>query len=1001
MADRRPGHEHPLGEEHPPASASPARRSPRSRAPGASGVDRNRAPHAPRCGRRHGGRRLGGEPGTTRRRTVTAAPRATRPGRRAGATDEPDAGAAAPGAGLTAVARAFRDLRSSESGLGSAEAARRLAAHGPNELVRSRRAPWPREILDQVVHPLALLLWAAAGLAALSGTPVLALAIAAVVVLNAVVAFAQERQAERAVDALRGYLPAQATVRRDGRVRAIAARDLVPGDVLLLTEGERVSADARLVSGEVEVDMSALTGEAAPVTRAADREDGHTSPLEAQERVFSGTLCTAGEAVAVVRATGMRTELGRIAALSQRGRREMSPLEREVKRAAWIIALVAVAMGAAFLGLGWLAAGLPADDALRFAIGLLVANVPEGLLPTITLALAVCVRTLSRRGALVKRLSAVETLGAATVICTDKTGTLTLNRMRPVAAWTLAGPAGLDGPPPAAPGLTASRLGAAIAACANADLGSPGGATGDPTEVAMLEAAAALGAGVDPVAREARRRRLFHFHPARRMMATVDEDAAGRLRVTAKGAPEALLARATRIADAEDAERPLGAAERAAVSAQVEGLAARGLRVLAVADRPLGAGEAAPSAADAAERDLCLIGLVAMHDPPRPAVPDAVARCRRAGIAIVVVTGDNGVTAAAIAREVGIVRDAPRVVAGPELSAMDDAALSALLRQPDGLIFARAEPEAKLRIAEHLRAHGAVVAMTGDGVNDAPALRHADIGVAMGRSGTDVAREAATMILTDDDFATVVAAIEEGRRVYANVRRFILYIFAHAPPEVLPFLAFALSGGAIPLPLTVMQLLAIDLGTETVPALALGRERAERDVMDRPPRARTARLVDRALLRRAWGGMGIVSAALVMAGFVAELLAAGWSPGDPTGDGAPLHEAYLRATTMTFLGIVACQIGTAMASRVEDGARTRPPLRSNRLLVWGIILEVVLAIALVGLPPLQPLFGTAVPSAGSLAMLAAFPPLVYAADALRRRRLPRPAPGAAAPTAVP
>jgi calcium-translocating P-type ATPase len=883
------------------------------------------------------------------------------------------------------VERLFRDLRSTPEGLSGREAARRLLAHGPNQLERRQGAVWPRQVGAQLVHPLALLLWAAAALAALAGTGTLAVAIAGVVVLNAAVAVVQERQAERAVDALRRYLPPQATVRRDGARTTVPARELVVGDVLLIEEGDRVSADAQLVSGTVEVDMSALTGESSPVRRGADLEDAHPTPLQARDMVFSGTLCTGGEAVALVRATGMRTELGRIAALSQRGGREQSPLEREVRRVAWLIAAIAVAAGAAFMALGLLAAGLPVADAVKFAIGLLVANVPEGLLPTITLSLAVCVRALSRRGALVKRLSAVETLGAATIICTDKTGTLTENRMRPVAAWTLTGEVALDGGAAAAP-PPLPRLARRAAACSTAVV-DPSGvrpASGDPTEVAMLEAAAALGADIDAGRRDARRRAAFRFDPVLRTMATVDDADDGRW-VSVKGAPEAVAARATRIADADGRERAITAGDRRRVAAAVEAMASRGLRVLAVADRPV-PGDSAPADREDAERELCLLGVVAMHDPPRAAVPDAVERCRRAGIGIVVVTGDNGMTAAAIAREVGIVRGPARIVTGPELAAIDDAGLSAMLAEPDGLIFARTEPEAKLRIAEALRSGGHVVAMTGDGVNDAPALRHADIGVAMGRSGTDVAREAATMILTDDDFATIVAAVEEGRRVYANVRRFVLYILAHSPPEVIPFLTFALSGGAIPLPLTVMQILAVDLGTETLPALALGREPAEPEVMERPPRRAGARLVDRALLGRAWGAMGLASAALVMCAFLGELLAAGWSPGDPTGEGTALHGAYQQATTMAFLGIVACQVGTAMAARTEDGAHTRPRLLSNRLLLWGIAFELVLSALIVTVPSLQELFGTAVPTAPSLLALPAFPIVVWAADAARRHR---------------
>jgi calcium-translocating P-type ATPase len=590
----------------------------------------------------------------------------------------------------------------------------------------------------------------------------------------------------------------------------------------------------------------------------------------------------------------------------------------------------------------------------------------------------------------VKRLSAVETLGSSTVICTDKTGTLTENRMRPVSAWTRGGTVDLaeEGNPTGAPAL--ARLAHRAAACCTAVVASgPGGASGDPTEIAVMEAAAALGAELDEGEREAGRRAVFRFDPTLRMMTTVDAGD-GRLWISTKGAPEALLERATLILGEDGVERPIEDDDARAVLREVEGLARRGLRVLAIADRMLPAEAAAPARREEAERELCLLGLLAMRDPPRPTVPDAVARCRAAGIRVIVVTGDNGVTAAAIAREVGIVEKEPRIVTGDELARMGDRELDRLLAESPELIFARSEPEAKLRIADALRAQGEVVAMTGDGVNDAPALRHADIGVAMGRSGTDVAREAATMILTDDDFAAVVSAVEEGRRVYQNVRRFVLYIFAHAPPEVVPFLVFALSGGAVPLALTVMQILAIDLGTETLPALALGRERAEPDVMERPPRRRGQRLVDRALLARAWGAMGLMSAALVMGGFLFELLGAGWSPGDPVEAGAPLHQAYMQATTIAFLGIVACQVGTAMAARTDRISLARVGVLSNHLLLWGIAFEIGFSAALVTVPPLQQLFGTAMPSMEALVLLLAFPVLVWGADELRRRRARRP-----------
>ena len=397
-----------------------------------------------------------------------------------------------------------------------------------------------------------------------------------------------------------------------------------------------------------------------------------------------------------------------------------------------------------------------------------------------------------------------------------------------------------------------------------------------------------------------------------------------------------------------------------------------------------------PSVRTEAECDLVFLGVVAMLDPPRPEVADAVRRCQAAGIRLIVVTGDNGLTAAEIARQVGITHDGVTVVTGAELNRMSEPELDRLLATGRELIFARSSPEAKLRIADALRAQDEVVAMTGDGVNDAPALRRADIGVAMGASGTDVAREAATLVLTDDNFASIVTAVEAGRRVYDNVRKFIVYIFAHATPEVVPFLIYALSGGRVPLPLTVLQILAIDLGTETLPALALGREPAEPGLMDRPPRRRTDGVIDGPMLARAWGLLGGLSALLVMGAFFWTMTAGGWRPGDPTGAGDQFHYLWMQATTMTFLGIVACQIGTAFAARTQYASLRSIGVTSNHLLLWGIAFELVFAAVIVTVPALQSIFGMAVPPASHLLPLLAFPVIVWGADELwrlvRRRR---------------
>jgi calcium-translocating P-type ATPase len=877
--------------------------------------------------------------------------------------------------------RLFRDLRSSRRGLSSREAARRLDIYGHNELVRRSEHRLWRELGRQFTHPLALLLWAAAGLAWGAGIVQVAVAIVVVIVVNAVFAFLQEVQAERAVEALASYLPAMARVRRAGGVQTVPAAELVPGDVLLIEEGERIPADGRVLAGAVEIDTSALTGESLPVARSAEWADNGVPLLQARDLVFSGTTCTEGEATAIVVATGMNTELGRIAALSQRVKTDESPLERQVRSVAWLIAAVALVMAVAFMPVATLGGGLPFSVALVLAVGLIAGNVPEGLLPVITLALAISVRDLARRGAVVKRLSAVETLGSTDVICTDKTGTLTENHMRVTELWT---PSGAVRPRETeAPDDAVQPLLKALVACNNATI-DPGRAnTGDPTEIALLEAAQQF--GVESASEEptAGRIRLFHFDPVLKLMTTIDRDPEA-IRAHSKGAPEAILPRCTSILTAGGDELPLDDATRHAIELQVSAYAEHGLRVLAVATRSLDSSEDNELSREEVERSLTLLGLVALFDPPRPEVAESVARCHTAGIRVIVVTGDHPLTGAAIARSVGIGSSTSPVVSGDQLDGMTDHDLDALLRSGEEIVFARTSPEAKLRIADALRAEDHIVAMTGDGVNDAPALRRADIGVAMGRTGTDVAREAATMILTDDNFATIVAAVGAGRRVYDNIRKFIVYIFAHATPEIAPYLVFALARGLVPLPLTVLQLLAFDVGTETLPALALGREPAEAGVMDRPPRPRSEGVIRTPMLVRAWLFLGLIAATLQMGSFFWVLLDGGWHLGDPVGAGHPLHHVYQQATTMTFLSMVMSQVGTAFAARTERASLRSVGVTSNRLLLWGIAFELVLSAFLIYLPPCQHVLGTAALPLHWVALTFTFPVIVWGADELRR-----------------
>ncbi len=875
-------------------------------------------------------------------------------------------------------------------GLTSTEAEERLRRYGRNVLAQAPRPSSLRRIAAQLVHLFALLLWAGAGLAWAGGMPQLSLAIVVVIVVNAAFASVQERRAERAIDALRRMLPHTARVVRDGKEVEIPAEELVPGDLLVLAAGDRVSADGRLVERtRLRVDESALTGESWPV--------------EPERDVYAGTYVTAGSGLAVVTATGMATRFGRIAELAQRTRAGPSPLERELRHVTRFVALLSVAAGAlffvvaGFLGMGW-------QERFVFAVGVTVANVPEGLLPTVTLALALATQRMARRNALVRRLSSVETLGETTVICTDKTGTLTENQMTAVRLWTPRLEVEVEGagyepygrfladgevvdPRPLAETLRAGLL------CNDSHLrAGPDGWTvvGDPTEGALVVLAAKGGLRPEEEAAHHPRVGEIPFVSGRKRMTTVHLDGARRVAYV-KGAPEEVVPRSA--LPVSEQERALAAAER---------MERAGLRVLALARRQ----DPPPElTAEEVERDLELLGLVGMLDPPRPEVPEAVARCRRAGIRVIMVTGDSGFTAEAVARRIGLVGETTPVVGptgevhgrrevqvlGPRtVDRLDDEALARTLAEHD-VIFARITPEQKLRLARLLRSRGEVVAMTGDGVNDAPALKEADIGVAMG-SGTDVAKETADMILLDDNFASIVAAVEEGRAVYDNIRRFASYHFCSNVAELMPFLAWGLSLGAIPLPLTVMQVLAIDLGTDMLPAIALGSERPEPGVMARPPRPRDERLLNRQVLARVYGFVGLLEGAAAMVGFLAGYLLGGWRPPAPLPDSGRL---YLEATTMTQTGIVMGQVGAGFAMRTTRRSVVDVGLLSNRFLLVGVAFELVLAAALVYVPGLNAAFHQAPLGPWHWLVLLAWAPLVFLAEEARkavvRRRRAAPA----------
>ena len=615
-----------------------------------------------------------------------------------------------------------------------------------------------------------------------------------------------------------------------------------------------------------------------------------------------------------------------------------------------LIARVAVALAVAFVPLAIFVTGLSLKSSVTFAVGLLAGMVPEGLLPVITLSLALAVTLLARGGAVVKRLSSVETLGSTDVICTDKTGTLTENRMHPVVVCTCAGEIRLDaeGRPQAEraqPPLSA--LLETAAACSNARLDGGEEPSGDPTEIAVLPAARALGGDVDADRRERSRRHEYNFGAHVKLMSTLDADD-GSDRLHTKGAPESVLPVCTTVLDRYGSEVVLERSRREEIAGRVSDYAGQGQRVLAFARRSLPPAGEAP-ARDAAEQGLCFVGLMTMLGPPRAEVADAIARCHTAGIRVIMITGDHPLTAAAIARRVGIGGENPPVIDADRFDHRSEREIERAVSGDRGVIFGRASPEARLHIAEALQAEGDVIAMTGDGVNVAPALRQADIGVAMGQTGTDVAREAATMVLTDDNFATIVTAVEAGRVVYDNVRKFIVYIFAHATPETIPFLVFALAGGAVPLPFPVLLLLAFDVGTETLPSIALSRDPPEPGIMHRAPRPRSEGLIHRPMLIRAWLFQGLV-AILSLADYFYVLTQAGWHSGDPTGAHTRFHHAYQQATTMTFLGVIFGQIGTAFGVRTRQGVAVLGQGVQHRYLLWAIADELAIAAVFVFVP---------------------------------------------------
>jgi len=816
-------------------------------------------------------------------------------------------------------------------GLTAEEAARRQARDGPNVLPEPRHANVLRELAAQFTHLLALLLWVAAGLALLARMPELAVAVVVIILLNGLFAFWQEYRADRSTQELRGLLPSMTRVVRDAATVVVDAAELVVGDVVLLDAGDRVAADMDVkASRALTLDESMVTGESGAVAR------------EAGDRLMAGTFAVQGEATCEVVAIGTDTALAGISRLAESADQTASPLTVQLNRLVRIVAVLAVSTGGS-LGVVSLLLGLPATDAFLFGIGVAVALVPEGMLPTVTLSLARGAQHMARQHALVRRLDAVETLGATTFICTDKTGTLTQNRMSVVEVVTASGPVGVAGEgyrpvgtlqgPEAATASVAAVARAAVACVtgrvADADATHDDWhAVGDPMEAALHCFALRVGAAVPADGVEERRP-----YTADRMLTSVlgpDGE------VSVMGAPESVVPRC----------RPDGVPPT--VQDDLVRLTSTGRRVLAVARRAWPGGPSHDM-----ETGLDFLGLVALVDPPRAGVRESLEACRTAGIRVAMITGDHPRTAEAIAREVGLLVEGGVVVTGQDLPA-DDGELADLVDRPGGAVLARATPSDKFRIAAALRARGHVVAMTGDGVNDAPALREADVGVAMGASGSDVARESADLVLLDDHFATIVAAIESGRATFRNIRRFLTYHLTDNVAELAPFAVWALTGGSFPLAISVLQVLALDIGTDMLPALALGAEPPRDGIM----RGRTKRtLVDRPLLARALGVLGLTEAVMALGTCAAVLLAGGWTWGT-----TPDAHLMLVASGSTFAAIALAQMANAMACRSTVLPVWRMSLTRNPLILAAVASELVLLVVFLALPAVAHLLGGGWPS---------------------------------------
>ena len=883
------------------------------------------------------------------------------------------------------VPEVYEDLQTSATGLSNAEANARLTLYGQNFLSKQKKTSFWAKLARELGRTYALVLLVVGLVTLLQRDVVIASIIWSIVLGNIALSFWREYRAEQAIEKLRQILPSFAHIIRDGVENNIPSSEVVPGDVLVLAEGDNIPADARVIEEYgLRANNATLTGEAIPARKMADPSyQTGISELEQPNLIFAGTSIASGTGRAVVYATGMMTQFGRIAHLTQSIEEESTPFEKELNKLSKFTSLVALSIGVIVAVVGFFSLGFPLREVALLALGIVVAVVPEGLIATLTLSLAVAVQRLAQRGVLSKKLSTVERLGQVSVICTDKSGTLTQNQMTVRDIWVARKRIKVTGvgyepqgdfiPEPGGKPWEQDLLCLleTAACCNNARINPPSPehptwtSLGDQTEAALKVAAMKAEITDDALRLIIPRLHEIPFDARRKRMTTIHRDTNRELAFI-KGAPREVLQLCTKILVNEEV-LPLTNELRAEVLAANDGYARGALRVLALARRELPPRSGAYTAENV-EHDLTFLGLMAMLDPPRPEVEKAVQTCREADIHIVMITGDYGLTAESLARRVGLLtRPDFIILTGAELDVLSDRALQELLDKE--VLFARMAPEHKMRLVSAFQQRGEVVAVTGDGINDAPALRKADVGISMGIVGTDVAKEAADIILTQDDFGAIIAAIEEGRGVYDNIRKFITYIFASNVPEIMPFIVKA-NLPLMPLALSVRQILAIDLGTDLFPALALGMEKPEPDVMKRPPRPRSQPLLDRGLLLRAFW-LGSIETVLCFIGFLSIFIFSGHADEIGLAFLTPLAElldfhlslsfgqAVVLAATVYHAGVVTAQAGNALACRSDHMRSSSLGWLSNRYLWLGILIELVGIVSLVYVPFLAKIFNHA------------------------------------------